>query len=197
MNAFPQEDQWQLLTEHGIQGGFHGLWVEGNDLDEIVRQVRADPHSRVECDLQALLEMLPGQGGDTIWTGPVASGWTHILAFGWYPNHPAIRNLGRRRVFEIHYQGELSDLEPLNLYYDGVYIGDVTPPYEEGGDMYLPDYRQYANGLALGDKPTLERCVHLMLCMVGRITGHFLDRDWFGATRTMYRIPESSWGDSW
>jgi hypothetical protein len=90
----------------------------------------------------------------------------------------------------------LDRLDPLYLYYDGEQLGHVTPPYEEGGYMEFPDYRPYANGLALGADGSLEREAHLMLCMVGRITGRFLDRKWFTSTRTLYRIPENAWEES-
>ncbi|MGN9839769.1 hypothetical protein ACTMTI_16760 [Nonomuraea sp. H19] len=142
-------------------------------------------------------ETFQSSSEEMVWAGAHAPGWTHILASGLYPYHPAIRNLGKRRVLEIRYNDHLRDLEPVNLYYDGEYVGDVTPPYEEGGYMELPDYRPYASGIALGGPHDLGRCLHLMLCMVGRITGRFLDRKWFTATRALHRIPEGTWQESW
>ncbi|GIH72391.1 hypothetical protein [Sphaerimonospora thailandensis] len=77
-----------------------------------------------------------------------------------------------RRVFQIYFPGEVGEgLESLYLYYDGEELGDVTPPHEPGGYMSLPDYRSFAAGLEPGYDSDLEREVHLMFCMMGRITG--------------------------
>ncbi|HEX4817917.1 MAG TPA: hypothetical protein VFV66_34680 [Nonomuraea sp.] len=125
--------------------------------------------------------------------GPHAPGWTHIFVFGMWSFHPAIRNLGKRRVFEVHFTGEVGEgLEPLYLNYGGEQLGDVTPPFEEGGDMDLPGYRPYTAGLELG-RSGLHRNVHLFFCMMGRITGRFADQEWWTATRTFYSIPNGSW----
>ncbi|MBE3008053.1 hypothetical protein IL992_02450 [Microbispora sp. NEAU-D428] len=59
--------------------------------------------------------------------------------------------------------------------------------------MDIPEYLPYAAGLELGTKRDHERDIHLMFCMMGRITGRFADRDWWTATRTFYRIPDRSW----
>jgi hypothetical protein len=102
--------------------------------------------------------------------------------------------LGKRRVFQIKFVGEVGEgISPLYMYYDGEPVGDVTPPHEQGGYMSLPDYRPYTRGLELGYDSDLEWEVHLMLCMMGRITGRFADRDWWTATRTFYRVPDRSW----
>jgi len=82
---------------------------------------------------------------------------------------------------------------PLNLYHDGEYLGDVTPPYTEGGDMDLPEYRPYTHGLELGETRNLKRDLHFMACMVGRITGRFMDREWWTEKRLFRRIPDGAW----
>ncbi|NBE93233.1 hypothetical protein FE391_10590 [Nonomuraea sp. KC401] len=111
-----------------------------------------------------------------------------------YSNHPAIRNLGRRRVFQINFWGEVGEgLEPLHLHHDGELIDDVMPPYEEGGYMALPDYRSFTTGLELDPDTELEQDVHTLLCLVGRITGRFADREWWTATRAFHRIPREAW----
>ncbi|GAA3442731.1 hypothetical protein [Planomonospora venezuelensis] len=195
--ALPAENQWDLLVEHNLYYYFHGLWVESDDPEEVSRLLRVDPETRLECDLETLIEMYQGPQADTVWIGPHAPGWTHVIAFGLYSYHPAIRNLAKRRVFEICYDDDQYDLDLLYFYYDGERIGNATPPEEEGGHMHLSDYRVYANGLALGEDRDLRRHLHLMLCMVGRITGRFLDQEWFTSTRTLYRIPEGNWEENW
>lgn len=108
---------------------------------------------------------------------------------GMWSFHPAIQNLGKRRVFEIQFTGEAGEgLEPLYLNYDGEQLGDVTPPFEAGGEMMLPDYRPYTVGLELGGKSTHEN-VHLFFSVMGRVTGRFADREWWTAPRAFYRIP--------
>ncbi|MEU4409846.1 hypothetical protein AB0F88_35490 [Streptosporangium sp. NPDC023963] len=194
---YPLEDQWGLLVEHRIEYLFHGLWVESGDVDEVSALLRVDPDSRRECGLETATEAFQTSSGEMVWMGAHSAGWTHVLAHGLYPYHPAIRNLGKRRVLEVHYNDHLRELEPVNLYYDGEQVGDVTPPYEEGGYIDLPDYRPYTSGIELGDALDLSRCVHLMLCMVGRITGRFLDREWVTSTRALHRIPEGTWQESW
>jgi len=195
--ALPTENPWDLLIDYGhwLNQGFHGLWVESDDSEELSRLLRVDPNSRLDCDLETAVEAYGRiQEQAAVWIGSHAPGWTHVLAFGLHPYHLAIRNLGKRRVFEIFCREELGELEPLNLYYDGKQLGDVTPPYDEGGDMDLPEYMPYTSGLELGATRNLKRDMHLMACMVGRISGRFLDRDWFAATRSFYRIPDESWG---
>jgi hypothetical protein len=194
--ALPADNQWDLLVEYGhwLELGFHALWVESDDQEEVARLLKADPGSRMECDLKTVFMTYEGMPEKAIWMGSHAPGWTHIFAFGMYSFHPAIRNLGKRRVFEMYFAGEVGEgLEPLYLNYDGEQLGDVTPPYGEGGDMELNDYLSYAAGLALGTKRNYKRDMHLMFCMVGRITGRFTDREWWTANRTFYRIPEGSW----
>ncbi|MCF6471954.1 hypothetical protein FAF44_26700 [Nonomuraea sp. MG754425] len=188
---FPARHQWELLVEHGegSELGFHALWVEDEDEEELARLLGADPGSRVECDLKALAGMDDDPNALGVWMGPHAPGWTHAFVFGMWSFHPAIQNLGKRRVFEIQFTGEAGEgLEPLYLNYDGEQLGDVTPPFEAGGEMMLPDYRPYTVGLELGGKSTHEN-VHLFFSVMGRVTGRFADREWWTAPRAFYRIP--------
>jgi len=139
----PAENQWDLLVEYGqwLDQGFHALWVESDDQEDLARLLRVDPNSRLECDLKTAVGVYGRiQEQAAVWIGSHAPGWTHVLAFGLHPYHLAIRNLGKRRVFEIFCREESGELEPLNLYYDGKQLGDVTPPYNGGGDMDLPEY---------------------------------------------------------
>ncbi|TDD03191.1 hypothetical protein [Nonomuraea diastatica] len=191
----PADNQWDLLVEHGewLELGFHALWIEGDNEEELARLLRGDLDARVECDLRTLARMDAEPDAMGVWIGPHAPGWTHAFVFGMWSFHPAIRNLGKRRVFEVQYTGEVGEgLEPLYLNYDGEQLGDVTPPFEEGGDMVLPDYRPYTVGLELEGKRMREH-VHLFFCMMGRVTGRFADRDWWTAARAFYRIPREAW----
>ncbi|MEN3539072.1 hypothetical protein AAH991_28440 [Microbispora sp. ZYX-F-249] len=194
--ALPAEDQWGLLAEYGhwLEFEFHSLWVEGDDQEELARLLGVDPGSRRECDLQTVFTLYEGLPDKAVWMGPHAPGWTHMFAFGMHSFHPVLRNLGKRRVFEMYFAGEVGEgLEPLYLNYDGEQLGDVTPPDAAGGEMEIPEYLPYAAGLELGTARDHERDIHLMFCMMGRITGRFADRDWWTATRTFYRIPGRAW----
>ncbi|GAA4197192.1 hypothetical protein [Microbispora amethystogenes] len=194
--GLPAENQWDLMVEHGhgLHNGFHGLWAEGDDPEELSRLLRADPDSRLECDLETAVKVY-GRMREraAAWIGPHAPGWTHVLVLGLHPYHPAVRNLGKRRVLEMYCREELRELEPLNLYYDGERIGSVIPPYDQGTDMDLPECMPYAPGPERGGTRSFTRDVHFVASMVGRITGRFIDRDWWTATRTLYRIPDGSW----
>lgn len=57
--ALPAENQWGLLVEYGhwLELGFHALWVESDDQEELARLLRVDPGSRLECDLETLAGM--------------------------------------------------------------------------------------------------------------------------------------------
>ncbi|MBB5082290.1 hypothetical protein [Nonomuraea endophytica] len=194
--ALPAENQWDLLVEygHGLHNGLHGLWVESDDPEEVSRLLRVNPDSRQDCDLEAALAVYGAIPERTAaWIGPHSPGWTHVFAFGLHPYHPAILNLGKRRIFEIFSREELGELDPLNLYNDGEHLGDVTPPYDEGGEMDLPEYLPLTAGLELGHTRDLKRDLHLMAGMVGRITGCFTDREWWTAMRAFYRVPDGSW----
>lgn len=194
--ALPTENQWDLLVEYGrgLQLGFHALWVESDDPEELSSRFRVDPGSRLECDVTTLAGRYKGPPAKGIWIGPHAPGWTHLFVFGLSSTHPAIGNLGKRRAFQIKFWGEVGEgLEPLYLHYDGELLGDVNPPYEEGGYMPLPDYRPFTEGLALDPDGDLEHDVHTLWCVVGRITGRFADREWWTPTRTFYSIPAGAW----
>ncbi|MER5420814.1 hypothetical protein [Streptosporangium roseum] len=55
-----------------------------------------------------------------IWIGPHAPDWTHLFDFGLSSTHPAIGSLGKRRVFQIRFSGEVGEgFSPLYLDYGG------------------------------------------------------------------------------
>lgn len=196
--SFPVDDQWDLLVEcgHGLALGFHALWVESDDPEELARLLRVDLSTRLQCDLATMRDAFVGQPKKAVWMGSHAPGWTHVFVFGLPFSHPAISNLGKRRVFHMRFTGEVGEgLEPLYLDYDGESVGEIYLPSEDGGYTALPEYRPFTAGLISDEDTTLEEDVHLMWCLVGRITGRFADREWWAATRTFYRIPNGAWED--
>ncbi|MGW0808198.1 hypothetical protein [Nonomuraea sp. NPDC002799] len=189
----PAENQWDLLAEYGqgLENAFHALWVEGDDPEEVAVLFGVDSGSRVECGLDTLgTSVYHGHPEVGIWIGPHAPGWTHLFAFNLHLHPLGLPNLGKRRVFEIDYTGEVGPgLSPLHLYYDGEMLGDVTPPQEPGEPVALPEYQPLTEGLELGGHDAYDEDLHSYFCMMGRITGRFTDQEWWTATRTFYPIP--------
>ncbi|MEU6719618.1 hypothetical protein ABZ897_49870 [Nonomuraea sp. NPDC046802] len=193
---FPPENQWDLLAEHGrgLDRGYHALWVETDDQEDLAARFRVDLDSRLECDVETLARTYKGRPAKAIWIGSHAPGWTHLFVFGMTKSYPAITNLGKRRVFDMQYTGDVGEgLSPLYLIYDGEVLGDANPPYEEGGYMSLPDYRPFTEGLAFDPEGDDEHDVHVLWCVIGRITGRFADQEWWTASRTFYSIPAEAW----
>ncbi|MFI6909619.1 hypothetical protein ACIBKY_50745 [Nonomuraea sp. NPDC050394] len=53
-------------------------------------------------------------------------------------------------------------------------------------------FQDYAQDLDLGDAG-LQELVEYFLILAGRITGRYLDRDWFATPRVLYRVPRDAW----
>ncbi|MGP3918237.1 hypothetical protein [Nonomuraea sp. 10N515B] len=66
--------------------------------------------------------------------------------------------------------------------------------YQDGefmGMVGVQGFQEYADDLHANDE--FEELVESYLILAGRITGRFLDRDWFAAPRVLYRIPKDAW----
>ncbi|MBB5778844.1 hypothetical protein [Nonomuraea jabiensis] len=194
----PPENQWDLLREFGLSSGFAGIWVEGDDPEEVARRLRVDPGSRVECGFaEAMTRYEQSLDDEVVWIGPHAPGWTHILwlsAFHTTAEAKAL-SVGGRRLLTMFYNGGLSELDHLYLYQDGALVNEIDPPYVGGGaPVSVPEYAVYAEGLELELGMSSTQELHLLLCMAGRITGRFLDREWFSSTRVRYDVPAEAWG---
>jgi hypothetical protein len=79
VGLLPSENQWDLLREFGLGSGFAGIWVEGDDPEELARRLRVDPGLRVECGFDEATRYEQSLDDEVIWIGPHAPGWTHIL----------------------------------------------------------------------------------------------------------------------
>lgn len=192
----PSENQWDLLREFGLSSWFAGIWVEGDDPEELARRLRVDPGSRVECGFaEAMTRYEQSLDDEVIWIGSHAPGWTHILWLSAFHTTAEAKALsaGGRRLLTMFYNGRLPELDQLYLYQDGALVNEIDPPYVGGAPVSVPEYALYAEGLELELNMSSTQELHLLLCMVGRITGRFLDREWFSSTRTLYRIPYKAW----
>ncbi|MBN6057927.1 hypothetical protein JYK22_38760, partial [Nonomuraea sp. RK-328] len=197
LGSFPDEGQWDLLREHGLHELFSGQWVEIEDVDEVVRRLGGDPEAGVPCDFRTAMEsydLSTSSSELVMWIGGHAPGWSHILTLGGtLPPQGATGALSaeQRRVFDTFFIWATGHLH--NLYsYDGECIGDVSPPYP-GGSGEIEEFDVYSSGLELADGMKTAEVFDRILCMVGRITGRFIERDLFSSTRTLYRFPKSTW----
>ncbi|MFF0324578.1 hypothetical protein ACFYTU_27830 [Nonomuraea angiospora] len=193
----PPENQWDLLREFGLSSGFAGIWAEGDDPEELARRLRVDPGSRVECGFaEAMTRYEQSLDDEVVWIGPHAPGWTHILWLSGFHTTAEAKALsvGGRRLLTMFYNGGLSELDHLYLYQDGALVNEIDPPYIGGGaPVSVPEYAVYAEGLELELGMSSTQELHLLLCMAGRITGRFLDREWFSSTRVRYDVPAEAW----
>lgn len=196
VGLLPLENQWDLLREFGLSSGFAGIWVEGDDPEELVRRLRVDSGSRVECGFaEAMTRYERSLEDEIVWIGSHAPGWTHILWLsGFHTTAEAkVLSTGGRRLLTMFYNGGLTELDHLYLYQDGALVNEIDPPYIDGAPVSVPEYAVYAEGLELEFDISSTQELHLLLCMAGRITGRFLDREWFASTRTLYHVSAEAW----
>ncbi|MFF4412005.1 hypothetical protein ACFYY8_05700 [Streptosporangium sp. NPDC001559] len=199
LHAFPEKSQWDLLVEHELGEWFSCQWVDTEDVDEIARRLRVDPDSGTPCDFETAMRSYETDPNTLIvWVGEHSPGWSTVLTLSGVtvpPKAMEALSAGRRRVLEAFFV-EVADPGKLLYTRDGEYIGEVFPPSSRGGWTEVPEFEAYTSGLelhgAMSDAEVFDRC----LCMMGRITGRFVDREWFTSIRTLYRIPEGTWEES-
>jgi len=72
--------------------------------------------------------------------------------------------------------------EGMLYYRDGEYLGMLG---------LIDEFQDYTHDLQVGWGVGFQVTVESLLTLAGRITGRFLDRDWFSEPRALYRIPET------
>ncbi|MFF0578097.1 hypothetical protein [Streptosporangium saharense] len=190
---FSMENQWDLLVEHGFRKRFLGLWVEGGDPDELAWRLRVAPEARLECDLDTAMRWYAPYAQTRIaWIGAHTPGWTRVIAISgaWFPQE----TLSERglRLFQVEYDQDVDGLRDLDYYHDGAFIAEINPPYL-GEEAEETEYARYHAGLELNPDATQEAALNAFLCLIGRITGRFIDQDWFTSIGTLHRIPDGIW----
>ncbi|GAB1821033.1 hypothetical protein [Herbidospora sp. RD11066] len=190
---FPDHDQYALLTSHGFGDAFGGLWLERDDLDEIVRLLGADPPARRDA---TLADAMSGTSGDVpeglVWVGPHTPGWSAVINLA--PVGGAPMNLqmlsGRRRGLEVSWLMDVDGLYGLDWYEEDGHVEEL--PAFWGGHLEEGSvFRPYVSGLVRdyaddgGDEPLAHTC----LTVAGRITGRFLDEAWFHTPGRVYELP--------
>lgn len=120
------------------------------------------------------------------WIGVHSPGWSVAVTMsGTLPFRPEASAGGRRIITHSHmaYIYELAD-EGMLYYHDGELIGTLGA---------IEEFQDYTSDLEVGWDVGLQVTVESFLTLAGRITGRFLDRDWFAASRVLYRVPRDAW----
>ncbi|MEU6411852.1 hypothetical protein [Microbispora sp. NPDC046933] len=183
--AMPAESQWDLLEEYLLNNRFDVAWIDTERIDEAAERFRVDPGSGVLCGLDTAFNLIDNDEQETlVWIGAHSPGWSVSVTMnrGFTLSEEASAG-GRSILAHWHMAGlyELAD-EGMVYYHDGEYVGRVG---EEA-------FQDYARDLDLDDAGFRE-LVEYYLILAGRITGRFLDRDWFETARVLYRVPRNAW----
>jgi hypothetical protein len=164
------------------------LWIENGDPGEIADLLRLDRRSSRETSLeqeetQTLDGTLPFNGDDAVWIGPHAPGWSAVVSLSALDEGGTRLIEGGRRMLEVSWSWEIGGVYPL-YYSNGVRVSEELEGWPAPtGSVFEP----YAHGLFpdsdedQGD----EVPANAYLTIVGRMTGRFLDDDWF---RTVGRV---------
>ncbi|MGW4471894.1 hypothetical protein ACWENQ_19680 [Nonomuraea sp. NPDC004354] len=185
--AVPMESQWDLLGEHNLNGRFDAAWIDTEDMDEIAQRFRADRDSGILWDLDTAFNEADSDAQDTlVWIGTHSPGWSVAVAISGRLSIGEEASAGRRRVFTHMHMDHIYKLpdEGMLYYYDGEFIGTLG---------VIEEFRDYTRDLEVGWDVGFQVTVESFLTLAGRITGRFLDRDWFAAPRVLYRIPDGAW----
>jgi hypothetical protein len=184
LRAVPAESQWDLLDEYALNACFDAAWIDTENIEEIAERFRADPSSGIMCDLNKAFQLASENQRDAlVWIGTHSPGWSvAITVSGAFSFREEASSKGRGIISYWHmaYLGEIGD-EGMSYYHDGQYIGIV-------GVQAFEDYARDLNAYI-----DFQEEVESYLILAGRVTGRFLDQDWFAAPRVLYRIPDGAW----
>jgi len=183
--AMPAESQWDLLEEHLLNSRFDVAWVDTDEIDEAAERFRADSGSGVLCDLDTAFDLIENDEQETlVWIGTHSPGWSVSVTMNRGFTLSEEASTGGRGILAHWHMAILYELadEGMVYYHDGEYVGRVG---EEA-------FQDYALDLNLDDAGFREQ-VEYYLILAGRITGRFLNRDWFATSRVLYRVPRDAW----
>ncbi|SDL80586.1 hypothetical protein [Nonomuraea jiangxiensis] len=187
--ASPEHDQYELLAAHGFDEAFFGLWVE-RDLDELAGLLRLDPRSGRDVCLVEEAATMTVHENDSLWIGPHSPDWSVVIGTsgpetgGWWLSS------GNRGMLLVSWHREIDGLSDLDYYRDGNVVAEI--PGLPSGELLPPQLLEpYAEGLPRDGYPIdgEERLAHAFLTIVGRMTGRFLDDDWFRTPGRAYGFP--------
>ncbi|TKK78830.1 hypothetical protein FDA94_36995 [Herbidospora galbida] len=181
VSAFPPENQLRVLAEHGIYDSFMAHWVSVEDVYEVARRLDADPEKAVRCDFHAARssETRTRTGSRRrAWIARLAAGWSLIVYLdGLMPDSDPL-SLGGQRVFDVACITGLDEIDELFYTHDGVSTGTL---YDE------EEYRVHWADLTY-DVSTTAGQLEEYLTVLGRVSGRFLDRDFFSSQGLMIDV---------
>ncbi|WP_283134726.1 hypothetical protein [Rhizohabitans arisaemae] len=180
MNALPAESQYGLLVEHGVETSFVVQWVSVGDADEVVRRLGLVEETVRGSGFQEARSSFSfsEERSRWVWVAPFASGWSIVvfLTGGLTPSVEALSRDGQR-VIEVIY--ELGEMEYPFYARDGMRMETIF--VEEEYDEFMEDV-DFDDLL-----PPAER-LEQYLRVIGRITGRFLDREFFVSEGVLGRL---------
>lgn len=182
MNVLPAENQQSLLVEHGLHGFFMAQWVSIEDIGEVARRLRIEAETTVVCDFQAAMEFYGYESGGSqrAWITRLAPGWSLVLYLNGLRSSPETLSLGGQRVFDVSCIRSSGEIDELSYIHNGVWTGTIYD--EEEYHVHWEDLRY--------DITSLEGQLEEYLCVLGRVSGRFLDRDWFSSRGLLVSIPQ-------
>jgi hypothetical protein len=182
--ALPAESQWDLLDEYGLNAHFDAAWIDTEDIEEIAKRFRADPSSGDLCELNTAFHLAIKNEQETlVWIGTHSPGWSVALSVSGGFTFREGASAGGRGIIRYWHAADLGEIgdDGMLYYHDGELMGMVgVQAFED----YARDLDTYVD---------FQDEVESYLILAGRITGRFLDRDWFTAPRVLYRIPKGAW----
>lgn len=189
---FPPENQWRMLAAHGFSSRFAGTWVEHDDAEVVASLLRADPASRLDCDLQTAMRWYEPYERDEeiVWIGAHSLGWSHITSISGDPIHPLPLSANGRRLFSLEYDDGEGGVHGLSYFRDGGNRGQYGRDSNEQGELEGL-FSAYDVELTPVDEDEAELNDYLRL--IGRVTGRFIDQEWLRTPRSLYRIPDGAW----
>ncbi|RJL23289.1 hypothetical protein [Bailinhaonella thermotolerans] len=182
MNVFPADNQQRLLAEAGLVAYFTALWVDIGDLGEVARRLHIAEDTRVVCGFKTALKSHdPGSLSRTVWISSLTPDWSLILHLtgGHMPDATEL-SVGGHRVFDITHLEE--EIIPIGYSIDGNNLGEIFS-HEE--------YSQYWADLEDDPGLSLDEELEQQLCVMGRITGRFLDREWLASPGVLGELSPS------
>ncbi|GGO20336.1 hypothetical protein GCM10010116_40760 [Microbispora rosea subsp. aerata] len=186
--AMPVESQWDLLEEYGLNDSFSVVWIDTENVEEVAQRLRADPSSGIVCDLDTAFTLPDYDPQDIlVWIGAHSPGWSvAVVLQGVLSFREEEASIGGRRVithWHMAFSAKLAD-EGMLYHRDGEFLGPLGSAEE---------FHDHTHDLVVRDHDGFRELVEALLILAGRVTGRFLDRDWFATSRTLYRVPRDAW----
>jgi hypothetical protein len=182
--ARPMESQWDLLDEYGLNASSDAAWIDTEDIGEIAERFRADPGSGIPCDLNTAFHLAAKRERDSlVWIGTHSPGWSVAITVGGSFTLRREASAHGRLIISYWHMADLGEIGDEGMIYHR--NGEVT------GTVGVEGFQEYARDLS--SCADFQEEVESYLILAGRVTGRFLDRDWFATSRILYRIPRGAW----